>query len=662
MRLLRATTAALLLAAVPAAGQESPLPDLFSDVIDVRVVNVEVVVTDRKGHRIRGLEPSDFELRVDRKPVPITYFTEIDDGYARSSVDGGTQASASLAADEQMGTSYLIFIDDLHALRHHRNRVLRGLEQDLGLLSPVDRVAVVAFDGSSVSILLDWTNSGSRIIEALGKARGREAYGRPKQFDLGTRPDHIRRTVMAAATTIRSLADAPGRKVMLLLTQDWSRTNDFRANRASMENLYSPLVHTANRVGYSLYPIDLPGPRPKPRMVSSSYHDPVFGLYGPRFRPNYTGRYAFPSYETEEHDVLRYLARQTGARAMLNSYRDRALSETVADTRSYYWLGFEAPGTEEDQLHRIKVRLPSHRGLRVRNRKHYRDTSRDTELSMRLESSLLLGGSPGADTLEVRFGTPRKTGLLAVTVPLQVTIPLDGVTLLPMDGRWMTELELRVAFLNRFGRLSMQPIRKIPVVKIDEPVPGDVLVYETELRMRKPRHRYVAAVYEPISGAILSASGQLGPYRDTNVPTESLAESSQPTNCSLGKDVLEVCLGTPGKAGLGKVSVPMKVKIPLDALTLLPMDGRWMNDLEFRFIMTNEQGDRSKKRVSKIPIRGSRPPRPGDYFVYETDLRVRSRQERYVAEVYDPLSDTTLSASGELGPHTGTNDPAEAAR
>ncbi len=662
MRLGSAAAVTFCVAAVPVWGQENPLPDLFSDVVDVRVVNVEVVVTDPKGNRIRGLEAKDFELLVDGEPVPVSYFTEVDEGYARSSVDGGTQASASLAADEQMGTSYLIFIDDLHALRHHRNRVLRGLEQDLGLLSPVDRVAVVAFDGSSVSILLDWTNSGSRIIEALGKARGREAYGRPKQFELGTRPDHIRRTVMAAATTIRSLADAPGRKVMLLLTQDWSRTNDFRANRASMENLYSPLVHTANRVGYSLYPIDLPGPRPKPRMVSSSYHDPVFGLYGPRFRPNYTGRYAFPSYETEEHDVLRYLARQTGARAMLNSYRDRALSETVADTRSYYWLGFEAPGTEEDQLHRIKVRLRGHRGLRVRNRKHYRDTSRDTELSMRLESSLLLGGSPGADTLEVRFGTPRKTGLLAVTVPMQVTIPLDGVTLLPMDGLWMTELDLRVAFLNRFGRLSMQPVRKIPVVKIDEPVPGDVLVYETELRMRKPRHRYVAAVYERISGAILSASGQLGPYRDTTVPTESLAESSQPTNCSPGKHVLEVCLGTPSKAGLGKVSVPMKVKIPLDDLTLLPMDGRWMNDLEFRFIMTNEQGDRSKKRVSKIPIRGSRPPRPGDYFVYETDLRVRSRQERYVAEVYDPLSDTTLSASGELGPHTGTNDPAEAAR
>ena len=545
MKSQHAVVVGLTLAALPVAGQESPLPDLFSEVVDVRVVNVEIVVTDRRGHRIRGLDASDFELLVDRKPVSIAYFTEIDDGYARSSVDDGIEASASPAADEQVGTNYLIFIDDLHAVGHHRNRVLRGLERDLGLLSPVDRVAVVVFDGSSVSSLLNWTDSGYRIMEALGRARGRKAHGRAKPFELGIRPDRIRRTVMAAATAIHNHARAPGRKVMLLLTQDWGRSNGLRATQASMENLYSPLVHAANRVGYSLYPIDLPGLRPKPRIVNPSYHDPIFWLYGPRWTPAHLGRYASPSYETAEHDILRYLARQTGARAMLDSYRDRALSETIADTRSYYWLGFEAPGTEDDQLHRIKVRLPDHSALRVRARKHYRATSRDTELSMRLESSLLLSDSPGDDTLQV---------------------------------------------------------------------------------------------------------------------TESPAESSQPTNCSPGEDVLEVCLGTPSKAGLGKVSVPMKVKIPLDTLTLLPTDGRWMNDLEFRVTMTNEQGRRSRIPVRKIPIRGSRAPKSGDYFIDETDLRVRNRHARYLAEVYDPLSDTTLSTSGPLATRIGPDTQTGGAR
>ena len=71
MRIHTPLVATLILAALPAAAQEAPLPNLFSDVMDVRVVNVEAVVTDRKGNRVRGLGASDFELLVDGEPVPI---------------------------------------------------------------------------------------------------------------------------------------------------------------------------------------------------------------------------------------------------------------------------------------------------------------------------------------------------------------------------------------------------------------------------------------------------------------------------------------------------------------------------------------------------------------------------------------------------------------
>src|SRR5688572_6141379 len=56
---------------LPAAAQQSspqssdPSAEPFGEVIDVRVVNVEVVVTDREGKRVTGLQPGDFRLRVD---------------------------------------------------------------------------------------------------------------------------------------------------------------------------------------------------------------------------------------------------------------------------------------------------------------------------------------------------------------------------------------------------------------------------------------------------------------------------------------------------------------------------------------------------------------------------------------------------------------------
>ena len=58
--------AALLCASLaPAAAQETPPQETFGELIEVRVVNVEVVVTDRDGNRVSGLGPADFRLTVD---------------------------------------------------------------------------------------------------------------------------------------------------------------------------------------------------------------------------------------------------------------------------------------------------------------------------------------------------------------------------------------------------------------------------------------------------------------------------------------------------------------------------------------------------------------------------------------------------------------------
>ena len=64
-------TLCLLLPTSTWAQQQSTLPG-FSEVIDVRVVNLEVVVTDRAGNRIHGLSPEDFVLRVDGQEVPMS--------------------------------------------------------------------------------------------------------------------------------------------------------------------------------------------------------------------------------------------------------------------------------------------------------------------------------------------------------------------------------------------------------------------------------------------------------------------------------------------------------------------------------------------------------------------------------------------------------------
>src|SRR5579864_1876227 len=61
-------------AAPPAAASKAPVPvpppgPLFGETIEVRVVNVEAVVTDKKGNRVPDLKPEDFRLKVDGKPI-----------------------------------------------------------------------------------------------------------------------------------------------------------------------------------------------------------------------------------------------------------------------------------------------------------------------------------------------------------------------------------------------------------------------------------------------------------------------------------------------------------------------------------------------------------------------------------------------------------------
>src|SRR4029077_4648531 len=65
-----------------ALAAEEPPVAVVGETIDVRVVNVEAVVTDGRGQVVHGLTAADLALVVDGKEVPIDYFTEVRDGLA----------------------------------------------------------------------------------------------------------------------------------------------------------------------------------------------------------------------------------------------------------------------------------------------------------------------------------------------------------------------------------------------------------------------------------------------------------------------------------------------------------------------------------------------------------------------------------------------------
>ncbi|HTQ80625.1 MAG TPA: VWA domain-containing protein, partial [Thermoanaerobaculia bacterium] len=377
--------------AAPAArtGALPDAPPLFGEEIDVRVVNVEVTVTDKQGNRVSGLSARDFRLRVDGKEVPVQYFSEIHDGQAAipaSSTGSGAaepEPAPSLTPGRLVGTSYLVFIDDFFSNGSQRNTVLTSLRDQVSRLGPDDRMAIVAYDGRKLTMLTSWSNSTRDLSRALLTAAERPAHGveraaELRSFETGRHDgpplgisndaqlaattsmafdeigyarllaQQVERAATAAASALRAFAQPPGRKVMLLLSggwpysvQDYSLNNERPVMGRELpegDKLLRPLVSTANLLGYTLYPVDVPGLAPNPADVNND--TPV--------SPNSERKF-------QVQQSLEYTAKETGGKALLNSRRTDLLNVAAEDLTSYYWLGFTPDRKRDDKRHTVKV-------------------------------------------------------------------------------------------------------------------------------------------------------------------------------------------------------------------------------------------------------------------------------------------------------------------
>jgi VWFA-related protein len=463
-----------------AMAQETDEPPVFGEALDVRVVNVEVVVTDRKGDRVTGLNPKDFRLEVDGKPVSIDYFTEVRDGRAaavQAAEDGTAPPAGAFGAGEEVGTNYLVLVDDFFSLAIRRNEVLDSLRKDLGRLGPADRMSVVAWDGVRLDRLISWSSSREALAAALEAAKARPTKGlfemvhnrnlresirAQRQEEQALEAiDNVLRRILRPQSTLEELAyarnvaaqiadatnatigamrgsDPPaGRKVLLLLSGGWpfSLEGYVTGGRISLEHelpetrpILEGLANTANLLGYTIYPVDIPGLTTVTRAADQPGR--VATVNGPGSMVAFDMPYIPPFPETpastfEEQEIegtLLFLARETGGKPLLNGNRALALAAPAADTRSYYWLGFSPGWRGDDRGHKVQVKVLRN-GLQARSRKGFLDLSREAEVSMKLESAILFGEIGAAEPLTLQLGEPeptKKKGLATIPVTLEI--------------------------------------------------------------------------------------------------------------------------------------------------------------------------------------------------------------------------------------------------
>lgn len=539
--------ASLIAALSPAAAQQPPAEQpsgVFGEQIEVRVVNVEVVVTDKQNNRVQGLKPGDFRLKVDGKAVPVEYFNEVRGGQAialeaQEAQSAAVQGLPSLAPGSAVGTSYLVFVDDYFSVGPRRDEVLHELKGQLTQLGPEDRMAIVAYDGGRVDMLSSWSNSQRQLGAAIEQAIGRRALGVSRlaelrsfeasrrflgnTFEPGPRAAFAReldieeleyaerlaaqteRAVAAAASTLRGFASPPGRKVMLLLAGGWPFSPvEFVVNNPNRpildrevprgEEIFQPLVDTANRLGYTIYPIDVPGVEAE--VVDASLAGPPPGGINIR--------------EQEHQAALLFTASETGGKALLNAQSRDLLPVVESDTRSYYWLGFTPSWQGNDRRHKVEVEVLKP-GFKVRSRENFLDLSRRAETTMMVESAMLFGGAPDSAPLAIQVGQPVAAGRREMEVPVALTIPVDAITFVPVDGKYTAELELRVAAVDTGGNRAAVPIIPVTLRFDAQPPAGTATRYEARLKLRRLPHHVTLAIFDPQSGKILTGEADVVP-------------------------------------------------------------------------------------------------------------------------------------------------------
>lgn len=495
---------------------EQPATRQFSDRIEVRLLQVEVVVEDADGRRVEGLGRDRFRLFLGEEEIPIELFQEVRlEAGGHPDRDGkGTPAEAGPAdetaradaGDVRESHSLLLFVDTDFSDRRVLADLLADLAEDLEVLGPRDRVAVVLYSGGAATLLAPWTSSAKEWKAALRVASPRatlqylqwtsihsggaaEGPGAPPPTGSVNNLLYFRlqRVVSALAASLWGLSDVPGRKSLVLVSGGWNYldASPSGSHRTAGDlphllefgqwggtGLLRPVVESANLLGWTIYPV-LAGSGDPPARRASLIH----------------------------------FARATGGVVVGSDVTSGRgpLDRLFEDTRSYYLLAFTRERREDDERQRLRVEVAGE-GLRARHRTVLRDPSRDFAQAMEREGAQWLD-SPSRG-LRVSVRSVERQRRRAAEVTFRLEIPPGWLTLLPAaDVRARAVLQVQ-----SFGKRGRSRALEVPVELQDEGLtPTATVFYDLPLGLRIERQRVVFLLRDEVSGETLGGVVDLDP-------------------------------------------------------------------------------------------------------------------------------------------------------
>jgi len=551
-----AVAAATLIFATAALAADTPkqkpaaeVPKLVESV-DVHVINVDVVVTDKRGNRIHGLKKEDFEILENGVPKSISNFYEVEPAPKQTTTAGAPASATSLAAIDQIPDNQkrriIFYVDNLSLMPFNRNRVFKEMKEFAKtVLRPGDEAMIATFNRSmkiraaftrdpiQIQQTLD-TLAGESALGVSGKSEHRDAesaindaqsydqaIGTARTYAQSSEHD-LRQSVTSLNALMTTLAGVEGKKIVVLTTEGFqmepgrdlfmlvdevARQKGWAAGGGSLleamqfnnASLIQDVARTANANGITLYAIHAGGLGAQNQDISAD---------SSRSTPYIVSQSA----QSNSTESLEMIAEMTGGIASVNTNNFAGAFQTIEkDLESFYSLGYRAGTERVDRQRSLEVRVKQ-RGYLVRSRQSFVEKSTFAEMNDRVVANLLYRTKANDLKIAVRSSSPVPQDDGLFRVPIEIQIPMDSLTFLPQGEIHAGGFTVYVAVANKDGDMSDVSRKQHQILLKPEQMEkakGKYYTYELTLLMEPGLNKISVGVVDDVSNVTGFAKDQV---------------------------------------------------------------------------------------------------------------------------------------------------------
>lgn len=409
----------LLFSTFSLAQQRNPAPTPLVKTEDNNVVKIsttliqlDVVVTDKKGNQVTDLKPEDFEVLENGAKQDITNFSYITASSGNISAEPlNSKSSGKLSIPVppvklkpgQIRRTYAIVVDDLGISFSNIYWVQQSLRKFVKEQMQEGDLAAILRTGVGVGALQSFTSNKNQLLAAIDKIKwnsqgrggvssfdpvrqslGDELNGRvdsdgkvknvagnDEEKEFQQQIEDFRNENFAVGTLgalnyiIGGMRELPGRKSVMLISEgfplfDQNKNSPVSAPNRVLDSL-RVLADLANRSSVVIYTVD---PRGLDMPFMATAEDDITQVLPGNFDPGKTvdPRAVREREFNESQTSLRFLAYETGGLPYVNQNNiNKGLEKVLDDQKGYYLIGYQPNADtfdpKKNKFNKLSVKL-----------------------------------------------------------------------------------------------------------------------------------------------------------------------------------------------------------------------------------------------------------------------------------------------------------------